>query len=105
MEATVTSAQELAYYDSELWAKDFVKDIPEQYLPMARYEPQSKGSNCIKYRGLYYYSSNPELPYVRLVKINKYPIPFICCCFKASYDMFKSELNTKYKDVDVSIYD
>ncbi|CAH6420798.1 Hypothetical protein HVR_LOCUS1293 [uncultured virus] len=87
------SAANLVSADSEVWSATALLIISHKYRPKILSEEMFKTCSSsvqhLKYRGVYYYSDNSGLPYVRLLDFKTLPLPVVACCNKISYDSFK----------------
>ena len=79
--------------DPEVWVYRAAEIISPAYFPeiSTRYVPREYGS--LYYRTIYYYSPNPDYPYVCLVKHPDYHLPLVQCCDKEEYKRFVTSYN------------
>jgi hypothetical protein len=74
----------LRSFDKELWSR-----LVQMHLqPEPSLEPVDNIHGSIMYRGVYYHSINPNLPYVRLIKKQYLTLPVVACCRRRSYEIF-----------------
>lgn len=94
--------------DSELWCVGSTKRIQTQCQPQVSNRPVPN-VQTLKYRGNYYYSSNPSKPFVRLIpqrntNQSMEELPLVTICNKQSYLRFLTDLaNGEYNDLGISI--
>ena len=69
--------------DPELWEQKYSCRIVQAPLqPMASLEPVETTHDSLLYRGVYYYSDNPEFPYVGFMKSRDGNLPLVSCFHK-----------------------
>lgn len=97
--------QSLKDLDPEVWVDNTGRYVQTPLRPQASKDPISNKMGWIKYRGIYYYSTNPTYPYVRLMKRNGLEHPIVYCCKLELFDRFLRQYNDGYFDkYPVEIY-
>lgn len=73
--------------DPELWFRGYSRHIQKQHQPFVS-DIFVPGVTCLQYRDRYYYSTDPERPYItfKFVSQSKHPLPITCT--KLSYVQF-----------------
>jgi len=77
--------------DEAVWPVNSVRIVQIPFLPEASFEPVNNTHGSIFYRGVYYYSTDPARPYVRLLKNRNLTLPIVSSCIRHSYDNFLKE--------------
>ena len=95
--------------DAELWCQGYARIVQKQFQPQGSKEPVNNDNGYLKYRGIYYYSTNEQFPYVKLKLCKQHPnidhpYPLVTCCNQAGYEPFLGQLITgRFNDLDLVV--
>ena len=103
MTCSVGRVHLLRHLDPVVWPTNAAQYILR--LPLATKQLVAHEFGFLQYRKVYYFSDNPDYPYVHLVKLSGCPFPLITCCSKVTYDRFLAERRKgKFSDVDLTVF-
>ena len=95
----LTNITQLRELDPEVWYAGSARVVQLALQPNASRERPPCNLCWIFYRGIYYYSTNPERPLVRLKMSKSHNLPLVSCCDRRSYERFVKEAEEgKYGD-------
>lgn len=89
----------LKQFDSVVWSVGAARIVQFPVQPAASATPMDNKHGSLCYRSVHYYSTNPERPYVRLIKHRTRELPLVSCCKKNAYEYASG----KYRDVAISV--
>lgn len=78
----------LRQLDSEVWVVNAARIIQTPFQPCGSKDCIQNEYGSICYRGIYYYSSNPERPYVAMIKNKNLSLPLVRTCNKYAFECF-----------------
>lgn len=91
--------------DEAVWPVGCSRIVQIPFQPEASFETVNNTHGSIFYRGVYYYSTNPSHPYVRLLKNRNLTLPIVSCCTKHDYENFlKLFLNGDFSNHSITVH-
>jgi len=98
------SSDKTVHLDETIWPSRVNRIIPKELQAKeSKIAPIDDAKGWMKYRGIYYYSTNTKYPYIKLRRHSALPCALPICCSLNSYqkfiklldDGFFPELNVK----------
>lgn len=95
--------QALRDFDSELWVLNTARIVQKPFRPQASRDPPVTRNGYILYRGVYYFSTNEECPYVGLKKniLGSFPLP---ACFRRPQTDIRAMANVDLAGLDLTVF-